>query len=328
MNRISMLIIADVIVASCVVEEGPLVNAGSPEYGHQGFVVTVVPFTRSGEPDKNVMPDDRFGLFAFRTGDEIWDDCSSSFRNVSIMNGFAERLEGLDNQYISSGAMDDASQGLRSFFAYSPYDAEAEWAEGISFILGTEIGSQTEFLYAGSTDHRSGLSSVGLVFRHALARICVKARSQANEYGHTVRVKSMVLGGCHEGENFFRRGTFDFAGGGIWNELEACSDDPLIFSMDSTHFSSAASALPAEFTALTDEENFIMVLPQDFSETGLPVSVEFNIMDGESILLEDRMECLVYPKLRQGETYSICLDMTPVPITFNPTVDSWISVEI
>ncbi len=169
---------------------------------------------------------------------------------------------------------------------------------------------------------RSLTVSDAQVFEYAFAKICVEAMAYLAEPGHYVKINSIRIGSENAGENFYVSGIFDFSTG-EWSDRVCDISDPLTFTLDSTCFNSFAERLTADYEYVTDEEAFVKAIPQDFSETGFPVEVDFTIMGGESVILNDMLKTRVYPKLRPGRTCYITLDLTPTPITFNPSVAPW-----
>ncbi len=186
---------------------------------------------------------------------------------------------------------------------------------GVSaFETGGDAGNDTKASY--------------IDFCHEMCRISVKAKSLPNRYGHTIRVRAVRIGSSGEGENFYSSGMLEMSSVGIWSECMTNDDEPLTFSLDERHFNSNASSLPADYEDIVDESSSIFVIPQDFSSAGLPVEVDFSIMDGESVIMDDTLKCRFAARLNQGKTYSIYFDLTPVPITFDVTVDPWEEVNI
>ncbi len=312
MNRISIFILADLIMVSCVSND-EIISQASPlsfENESLGFVVS------------RTIPDDNFGVFSICTGDRKWDQ-GAGHEPVFLDNALAVRMQGSENEYVTSDFSGGKPDGATSYFAYSPYVEGAQWNGGVRYVVSGDVSDSNDLLYARTLDNDGGASIVGLSFRHALARLSVKLRSLTNDYGHTVRVKSIRLGDVNEGEHFYTEGTFSLADGCMWTDTRTDSANPLTISLDSSRFNITASALKADYTNILADD-FIKVIPQDFTSVGLPVQIDFSIMDGESVILNDRLSCRVEADLRQGEICSLCFDLTPVPITFNPVVDPWI----
>ncbi len=142
------------------------------------------------------------------------------------------------------------------------------------------------------------------VVRCSMAQMCLNIKALPSEYGHTVVLRSVRLGGCGEGECFYDRGVYE-PGRRRWGE---CED---------------MKRIPADFIPKINEDNLLLMIPKDFSSTGLPIEIEFSIMDGGTVLMNDCLKTRLYPDLRSGTRFEASFDLTPVPITFNPSVDSW-----
>ncbi len=326
MRKVSLFILADFMITSCMIEEALLpydYNISNQGNGTVGFIVTVTPFTRSGASDRSEETLDSFGLFSFNSGDSQWDSCGGA---CGFMDNVHVQCDG-GRGVISSACALLPSEGMNSFFAYAPFVEDADWTDGIGYVVDEDIDSQTDLVYASAFDVCASASEVGLVFRHSLAYICFEMRAQPDESGHTVRLKSVRVGGTSQGQNFYRRANFDLASGGVWRNRSHEDGNPLIFTLDETHFNHNASALPADYALICDEGSFIMVIPQDFRSSGLPVEVSFSIMDGDAVLLDDCLRSIVYPDFRQGKTCSFRFDLTPVPIEYAPAVELWEEME-
>ncbi len=209
---------------------------------------------------------------------------------------------------------------------YSPEEVMAysssayEGQDEVDFIVNEEISLQEDLIYYSGDGSEPEQKS-------ALVCISVCARSSSNEYGHTVQVKSVELGGMLEGEHFYRNGTFNLIDG-QWISKYADDGNPLTFTIDDEYFNETASALPDDYAPLTDEDSYIRIIPQDFSEVGLAVTVKYSIMEGEEVLLDDTFSFRLDADFTQGGTFSILMDLTPAPIGFNPIIEPWEPEEI
>ncbi len=323
MKNFLLPLAAAVCVTSCWTEEltiDELYKMTSPQSVNIGFTVRIVPFTRyiSRNVGKDTIPDNRFGVFAYYTGNDKLEECDNPY--MYMKNEAAVRSD--NNSFILENDI-KVRTGRSSYYAYSPYSAETELVDGIDYVLAREIASQEDLVYSSNIDVCVKAMDIGLMFKHALTKICVKARSLPNDYGHTVMVHSVTLGGVDDGDHFYAAGNFDILSGGSWNSCVTDVTNPLTFTLDGRYLNSTAEALPGEYMPLTDEDSYIMVIPQDFSESGFPLEVKFSIMDGSDVIMDDTLRCRIKADLQRGETYAIELDLTPVPITFSPVVEPW-----
>ncbi len=163
-------------------------------------------------------------------------------------------------------------------------------------------------------------------YEEALAQLCLELRALPNGYGHTVKVHSVMVGGTAEGEHFYRRGTYNPENGGFWTDLAADDENPLTFIFDESGLEDIAEVLPPDYTPIL-KETCLKVIPQDFSEVGLPVEVDFSIIDGENTVMRDVMTKRVNTELIQGEKFTVALDLTPVAVTFSVTINDWFDDE-
>ncbi len=134
----------------------------------------------------------------------------------------------------------------------------------------------------------------------SMAQISVELRSLPNSYGHTVKVNSVLLGGTEEEEQFHEIGTI---------------------LLDSLSLNSTALSLPADYAPITD--SCISVIPQDFSEVGLPVEVDFNVMEEGTAIMHDVLRTRVNADFRPGEKFPVFIDLSFVPITFEISIEDW-----
>ncbi len=157
------------------------------------------------------------------------------------------------------------------------------------------------------------------------SRLHLNMRSLSSSYGHTVKVHSILLGGTAEGEHFYRDGTY-IPEDDVWTDLVLDNENPLTFMFDESGLNGNAAALPADYAPIL-KDTCLMLFPQDFSEVGLPLEVDFSVMEGETTIMRDVMQTRVRTELMQGEKFTISLDLTLVPISFDVSIEDWFDEE-
>ena len=300
--------------------------------------------TKAAVIDKDNIDDFSIGLYGFYTGKDGYEQATS------IANLWAnEKLYWetsawkYDNPKYWTNAEDKYT-----FLAYSPYveistteagvkSAVATYGTGegagsltvnklgeeadptLTYVLPADQNDQIDLLYANDASHvgmtRPGegatLESVGLIFKHALSRITVKASENVDAYEYTI--KSIVLSG-----NFNTTGTLALASGN-WSAVSSSNPTYTFFT--------GTEVLTSEATEYKTK-GYLMPIPTvEGTPTKVTVTVTYSTKFGDVVSKDMTKKVEFTTTFVKGTAYAINLafeENKENPITFTvEDVEDW-----
>lgn len=246
------------------------------------------------------------------------------------------------------------ANGKIDFLAYAPYDKSITLTDGSkikNFTVSEKIAEQKDLLWTNakssiSADLTSAKEKVKFQFHHALSRLGYKV-TLSGDYsssGATFTVNKITLAGSPDGTSkkaFYKTGTIDLSkivtkdnteqnkkdlsktntGTGLWTA--GTSDD------NKQNFDLVSSDQTLDQTGIKSGDNYLFVIPQDFSQTKtgvgpdvdeLYVYVEYTInYGGTTGSVTNKVYKQIKKHFLQGNAYMLNLTLG-LPIEFDVDV--------
>lgn len=182
------------------------------------------------------------------------------------------------------------SDGHIDFLAYAPYDKNTTLTENskINFKVAEKVADQKDLLWTNDMNHQitakitSAKDKVKFQFHHALSRLGYNVTLSGDYFssGATFTVNKITLAGSPDGTSkkaFYKTGTIDLSkivtknntennkvdlsktntGTGLWTAETS----------DKQNFDLVSSDQPLNQTGIKSGDNYLFVIPQDFSQT-------------------------------------------------------------
>lgn len=296
--------------------------------GYLGRSAVAVNGSRGSVETKEKLKTDGFGVFGNYSED------SEGTKTVYGTNWF-------DNQKVTftSGAWTYdplkywLPQGHIDFLAYAPYVKETALnSTSIDFSVSSTIAKQKDLLWANATNKKKTDKTVTFTFNHALAKIGYTVKTNVVGTGTTITLNKITLAGSEDGTSdapFYTSGTIDLSKANDASDLWTNQQGKQKFTwFDGTKqlTTSAFNNSNISATPVNSDENFLFVIPQDFTGTDkLYVVVEYTITYNTGV--QKTMQNTVCQQLKQnfkqGKAYMINLTVGLTPIEFDATVEEW-----
>ena len=296
--------------------------------GYLGRSAVAVNGSRGSVLDKTTLQSEGFGVFGNYSED------SEGTKTVYGTNWF-------DNQKVTftSGAWTYdplkywLPQGHIDFLAYAPYVKETALnSTSIDFSVSSTIAKQKDLLWANATNKKKTDKTVTFTFNHALAKIGYTVKTNVVGTGTTITLNKITLAGSEDGTSdapFYTSGTIDLSKANDASDLWTNQQGKQKFTwFDGTKqlTTSAFNNSNISATPVNSDENFLFVIPQDFTGTDkLYVVVEYTITYNTGV--QKTMQNTVCQQLKQnfkqGKAYMINLTVGLTPIEFDATVEDW-----
>lgn len=225
--------------------------------------------------------------------------------------------------------------------AYAPYDSQYDNIvtkdnQKLTFIVDSNITNQKDLLYANAVGQtKDGISSTGnkvkFQFAHALSKLGYKVKLSGDYSSNaTFNLTKITLAGSPNGATkaFYTSGKIDLSktntASDLWSEYATARQNFDWFSGTSTV---TGTVLKHPNDNRAENEDYLFVIPQDFSETGtdnLYVIVEYTITytSGVPATVPNRVYKQLKQKFEPGKAYMINLTLG-LPIEFDATVTDW-----
>lgn len=305
--------------------------------------------SRGSVETKETLMANGFGVFGNYTGGQTPDPDFFKNQKVTYSN----------KKWTYSPLKYWPTQGKIDFLAYAPYDAntalkkttETSGAEQkntscIDFTVDKDIAKQKDLLWANATgqitDNFEGTTKkkVKFQFHHALSRLgyTVKLSGDYPPANATFTLKKITLAGSDNGTTgaFYETGTIDLTKGkneaGLWPVHEGKQKFDW-FSGDYQVKKSTASHPDKVDNGNRDQkEDYLFVIPQDFSQTGEGADKLYVIVEYEVTYTTTHTTITnkVYKQLPinflQGKAYMLNLTIG-LPIEFDVDVDTAAGVD-
>lgn len=245
------------------------------------------------------------------------------------------------------------TNGKIDFLAYAPYDQSITLTDGSkinNFTVDEDIAKQKDLLWTNDMNHQipanitSAKEKVKFQFHHALSRLGYKV-TLSGDYsssGATFTVNKITLAGSSDGTKkaFYKTGTIDLSkivtkdnteknkedlsktntGTGLWTAETS--------DKNKQNFDLVSSAQTLDQTGIKSGDNYLFVIPQDFSQTKteghdvdeLYVYVEYTINYGDTTgSVTNKVYKQIKKHFLQGNAYMLNLTLG-LPIEFDVDV--------
>lgn len=326
--------------------------------GYLGRSAVAVNGTRGSEETVETLKANGFGVFGKYTPTEGL--ASNLFDNQEVTYSTTE------SKWTYSPLKFWPANGKIDFLAYAPYDKSITLTDGSkinNFTVDEDIANQKDLLWTNDMNHQitanitTAKEKVKFQFHHALSRLGynVTLSGDYSSSGATFTVNKITLAGSPDGTSkkaFYKTGTIDLSKivtkdnteqnkkdlsktnteTGLWTA--GTSDD------NKQNFDLVSSAQTLDQTGIKSGDNYLFVIPQDFSQTKteggsdvdeLYVYVEYTInYGGTTGSVTNKVYKQIKKHFLQGNAYMLNLTLG-LPIEFdvdvtggvNAGVDGW-----
>lgn len=299
---------------------------------HVGGVVTI-----------DQLKIDGFGVFGKYTPTE--GQASNLFDNQKVT--YSTSTTPTESKWTYSPLKFWPAKGKIDFLAYAPYDKSTKLTDDFKikdFTVDKDIAKQKDLLWTNDMNHQitdkitSAKEKVKFQFHHALSRLGYNVTLSGDYYssGATFTVNKITLAGSPDGTTkkaFYSKGTIDLSkivtkdnteknkedlsntntGTGLWTAETS----------DKQNFDLVSSAQTLDQTGIKSGDNYLFVIPQDFSGTDeLYVYVEYTInYGGTTGSVTNKVYKQIKKHFLQGNAYMLNLTLG-LPIEFDVDVTS------
>lgn len=318
--------------------------------GYLGRSAVAVNGSRGSEVKIGNLQADGFGVFGKYTTTE--GQASNLFDNQKVT--YSTSTTPTESKWTYSPLKFWPANGKIDFLAYAPYDKNTTLTENskINFKVAEKVADQKDLLWTNDMNHQitanitTAKEKVKFQFHHALSRLGynVTLSGDYSSSGATFTVNKITLAGSSDGTSkkaFYKEGTIDLSkivtkdnteknkedlsktntGTGLWTA--GTSDD------NKQNFDLVSSAQTLDQTGIKSGDNYLFVIPQDFSQTKteggpdvdeLYVYVEYTInYGGETGSVTNKVYKQIKKHFLQGNAYMLNLTLG-LPIEFDVDV--------
>ena len=313
--------------------------------GYLGRSAVAVNGSRGSVETVTNLQTDGFGVFGkYDAGD---GNTSDLFDNQKVT--YSTSTPPTESKWTYSPLKFWPANGKIDFLAYAPYDKSTKLTEGSKikdFTVDEDIAKQKDLLWTNDMNHQitgnitTAKEKVKFQFHHALSRLgyTVTLSGDYSSSGATFTVNKITLAGSSDGTSkkaFYKTGTIDLSkivtkdntqknkedlsktntGTGLWTA--GTSDD------NKQNFDLVSSAQTLDQTGFKSGDNYLFVIPQDFSGTDeLYVYVEYTInYGGTTGSVTNKVYKQIKKHFLQGNAYMLNLTLG-LPIEFDVDVTS------
>lgn len=318
--------------------------------GYLGRSAVAVNGTRGSEETVATLKDNGFGVFGKYTPTE--GQASNLFDNQKVT--YSTSTTPTESKWTYSPLKFWPAKGKIDFLAYAPYDKSTKLTDDFKikdFTVDEDIAKQKDLLWTNDMNHQitenitTAKEKVKFQFHHALSRLGynVTLSGDYSSSGATFTVNKITLAGSSDGTSkkaFYKTGTIDLSKtvtkdntknnkedlsktntGGLWTA--GTSDD------NKQNFDLVSSAQTLDQTGIKSGDNYLFVIPQDFSQTKteggsdvdeLYVYVEYTInYGGTTGSVTNKVYKQIKKHFLQGNAYMLNLTLG-LPIEFDVDV--------
>ncbi len=302
-----------------VVHESPSVNNAI----QFGTYIGRAAQTRASVVDLDVVQTGGFGVFAFYTGTDSFDQYTGTtpnFMNNQKVTWTPDATKG-NWTYTPVKYWPNNEDDKVSFFAYAPYDSNQTWNNFINesgnnlkikFEVASQVKDQKDFLWSKTPQidktKQTTTDKIKFDFGHALARIGFKlngAFDQVEAGGNidestVITVKKVML---HDdsawsyngpdsteepgGGAFYRDGYLDLTSStGEWPAWSKTTSGYQNLSWGPSDFAENGNIINEDSVLpqqLNSDEAYAMVIPQEFNSSKLYVYIEYEVATTDTI---------------------------------------------
>lgn len=309
--------------------------------GYLGRSAVAVNGTRGSEVKIGNLQTDGFGVFGMYTPTE--GQASDLFINQQVTY---DKSATPAPKWTYSPLKFWSAKGKIDFLAYAPYDKNTTLTENskINFKVAEKVADQKDLLWTNDMNHQitakitSAKDKVKFQFHHALSRLGYNVTLSGDYFssGATFTVNKITLAGSSDGTSkkaFYKEGTIDLSKTATKNNTENNKEDLSktntttgLWTADTSdknkqNFDLVSSAQTLDQTGIKSGDNYLFVIPQDFSGTDeLYVYVEYTInYGGTTGSVTNKVYKQIKKHFLQGNAYMLNLTLG-LPIEFDVDV--------
>ncbi len=295
---------AALVLASCAKNE-IVVNPAQQESIGFGSYVGQSPLTKADIDNATTLQgrQEGFGVFAYYgTYDESTTANLMSNTQITYQSTVWDYATASETKYWST-----TDDDVYSFFAYAPYMANTAMTTG-KVVMPTYSELDEDFLVAvAQVDQKRSTyktdGKVPFVFRHAKAKLAVKATDASTEESHTLTVNKITIGNIYKG-------------GSVAMKLEKAADKVVWSDLtDNTR--------SIEYT-LSNNSSTTHHLIVPYNYTNLPVTVDYTLTQGSVVYNNQVAKGTLAMNLSGSTSYILNVNVKLDEITFSVTeVNKW-----
>lgn len=286
-----------------------------------------------------------FGVYAYQST-ESYTVSTGSF-NPNLMSNIQVTGTSSDQTYTWSYSPTRywPVSGYVSFLAYAPYASSGyslvnsnsqESGDRIylkGFEVNSTIASQVDLLWNTNNvlnkQKPSNGEKVQMKFAHALSRIGLKVTSSAASEKTTVTVTSISLSGADNNTEtgaFYKSGILKLTEASGTTDLwsSQSTESPLAFKWESSNLS--GTTLNSSSTSITNkDDSYLMVIPQDFSSSGLYLSITYTTQTDGGATVTNTVTKQVQQKFEASKAYTlnIAIGLSPIEFDVETAIAGW-----
>lgn len=294
---------------------------------------------------------DGFGVFGKYTPNK--GQASNLFDNQKVT--YSTSTTPTESKWTYSPLKFWPANGKIDFLAYAPYDKSTKLTDDFKikdFTVDKDIAKQKDLLWTNDMNHQitdkitSAKEKVKFQFHHALSRLGYNVTLSGDYYssGATFTVNKITLAGSPDGTTkkaFYSKGTIDLSKivtkdntGNNKENLSKTNTETGLWTADPSeenkqNFDLVSSNQKLEQTGIKSGDNYLFVIPQDFSQTKteggsdvdeLYVYVEYTInYGGTTGSVTNKVYKQIKKHFLQGNAYMLNLTLG-LPIEFDVDV--------
>lgn len=273
--------------------------------------------TRASVIDVDALETSGFGVLGYYTRDGWAETATPNFMYNQMVS-----VPVLGEDWTYEPLKYWPADGTISFFAYAPYDEDAELSANteagtptLTYTVPDAVGEQIDLLVAGAQKNQTG-DIVNFTFKHALSRIGfgVKlANSTDFDAATAIDFSKITLSA-----DFYPSATLtlDLDGGNVqWKDeaTAATATYTLNNTEDTTDNIETITSLSTTTAAINNESSYLMVLPQDFTTNKMSITANFSLATTDAKLNDGKFTADysftgdVALNLEAGKAYTIVL---------------------
>lgn len=311
--------------------------------GYLGRSAVAVNGSRGGGETANTLKTKGFGVFGKYSSTD--GQTSNLFDNQKVT--YFTSTTPTESKWTYSPLKFWPANGKIDFLAYAPYDKSTKLTEGSKikdFTVDEDIAKQKDLLWTNDMNHQitgnitTAKEKVKFQFHHALSRLGynVTLSGDYSSSGATFTVNKITLAGSSDGTSkkaFYKTGTIDLSKIVTKDntqknkeDLSKTNTETGLWKAESSdgnkqNFDLVSSNQTLDQTGIKSGDNYLFVIPQDFSETDeLYVYVEYTInYGGTTGSVTNKVYKQIKKHFLQGNAYMLNLTLG-LPIEFDVDV--------
>lgn len=331
--KFNILMMASLLLFGCAKSDvlGP--ESGNEQIGFETYIGRDAE-TKAASYGREALPA-TIGVYGFYFGADAWSTTATPNLWTNL------QLNAADNWAVpeSEGKYWVNSRDNYTFLSYAPY-ATGATGNGlvastganpfVTYTVRTDLAKQIDLLYSNNNQvaHKPATgTAVTLQHKHALSRLTVKASAEVDPYAYTFHVKEISITG-----DFNTKGDLNLYNG-TWSNLTNKSETYTFFTTEEAATAdNALGATAVDYSGTntvdgvtTYGNNYLMMIPVDFSKTNATLTVKYTALYGG---VESAVKTVTHPistDFQIGKAYAITIEFGYDPskiITFDCELDT------